>query len=153
MDHDWLTHQISNPPVNKIATPFKVREIGSSKYETDEYIALSLYLLGQTPNGELAYACIWRELHLVDSFAANMLVVIHIIGLESIIINLWEKTIYVSSCAIILKIDTKQRGLFIRRKLLTQYNLIISPHSHAPIPLTSPGLPNNRDLLFELSFS
>ncbi len=35
----WLSHQLCNPFVNKIATPLKVREIGSSNYKTNEYMA------------------------------------------------------------------------------------------------------------------
>ncbi len=66
-----------------------------------------LYLLGQTPNGELEYTYIHRDLHLVDGLTANMLIRTDIIGLEGIIINLREKTAYISSYAITLEIDTK----------------------------------------------
>ncbi len=114
-------------------------------------MALSLYFLRQTPNGELEYACIRRELHLVDGLAANMLIKTNIISPEGIIINLREKTAYVLSCAITLEIDAKLRGFFICRKLLAQYNFIVRPYSKALISFTFSGLPDDRDFLFEPS--
>lgn len=74
-----------------MATPFKVRGFGSSKYETDEYLELSLYLLRWTPNGELIYVSIQRELHLVKRLAANILIESDIIVPEGIIINMQRK--------------------------------------------------------------
>ncbi len=47
-----------------------------------------------------------------------MLIETDIIGPEGIILNLKEKTTYVSRCAITLDIDAKQQELFICRKLL-----------------------------------
>lgn len=120
-----------------MATLFKIRGISSSKYETNEYVKLFLYLLGQTPNRELAYACINKELHFVGGFAANILIETDIIGPKSIIINLREKTVYVSSCAITLDINAKQQGSLICRKLLRQCNIIVSTHSQALISFTS----------------
>ncbi len=101
-----------------MATLLKVKKIGSSKYESNEYVALPLYLLRRTPNGEPEYACICRELYFVDDFTANMLIRIDIIGPEDIIINPREQTTYISSCAIILEIDEKQQEFFIRWKFL-----------------------------------
>ena len=80
-----------------------------------------------------------------------MLIGTNIIGPEGIIINLREKKAYVSSYAIILEIDTKQQGSFIRRKLSAQHNLIVTPHSQALISFPSPGLPSDRDFFFEQS--
>ncbi len=151
IDQGWLLRQLSNPPINKMATPLKVRKIGFSKHETNEYVALPLYLLGRTHNRELEYAFIRRERHFVDSLGTNLLIGTNIIGPEGIIINLTEKTAYVSSCPITLKIDANQRGYFICWKLSVQHNIIVPTHSQVLIPFTSQGLPGDRDFLFELS--
>ncbi len=112
-----------------MAIPLKIRGICSSKYETNKCMALLLYLLGQTLNEELAYTCIYRELPFVDNLAAHMLIETDIICQEGIIFSLREMTAYVSSYAITLEIDAKQRGPFICGKLLEQHNVIVSTHS------------------------
>lgn len=80
-----------------------------------------------------------------------MMIGTDIISPEDIIINLREKSVYVSNCAINLKIDTKQKGLFIHRKLLAQHNVIVLLHSQALIPFTSQCFLGDRDFLFEPS--
>ncbi len=88
MDQGWLLCELYDFPVNKMATPFKVRGFGSSKHETDEYIEPSLYLLRWTPNKELVYVNIQRELPFVERVAANILIRSDIIGPEGIIISM-----------------------------------------------------------------
>ncbi len=58
--------------VAKMASPLKVRGVGSTKHETDEYVSVTIYFPGQKERKE-ALAFITRELHLVDDLRAKML--------------------------------------------------------------------------------
>lgn len=93
VDKAWLTKQLPEVTISKIALPLPVRGIGISKHETSEYITVPIYLLGVQDTGSKseskALACIRRELHLVDNLRANILVGNDILGPEEIIINIY----------------------------------------------------------------
>lgn len=96
-----------------MVSPLKVRGNSSSRNETDKYVTVPLYLLGEKNNSAKAYAYIWRELHLVNGLKTNILIGNDIIKPEGILIDISSKSTYVSSCKIKFWIDTKQQGLFI----------------------------------------
>ena len=93
VDKAWLTKQLPEVTISKIALPLPVRGIRISKYETSEYITVPIYLPGVQdtgPNsGSKALACIRRELYLVDNLRTNMLVGNDILGPEEIVINIY----------------------------------------------------------------
>lgn len=55
---DWLMRQLPKQLIAKMVTLLKVRGIGSTKHETDEYVIVSLYLIGENHEGSPTYVCI-----------------------------------------------------------------------------------------------
>ena len=74
VDRCWLTQRLPNQKISKMAVPLKGREIGSAKHNSDEFVSVPLYFLGRDKSKQLVYVQIDRELHLVDSLRANMLI-------------------------------------------------------------------------------
>ena len=81
-----------------MAPPLKVRGIGASKHETDEYILEPLYFPAISENGQRVVVPIKRELHLVDKLRANILIGNDIIGPEGITMDIAKEKAYVPGC-------------------------------------------------------
>lgn len=85
----------------------KVKGIGLSKYETDEYISISLYMIRKKDDDLETYTYAQRKLYWMDGFKANVLIGNNIIGPESIFINISHKFTYISSYKIKIFIQAK----------------------------------------------
>lgn len=107
IDRRWLACLLPDQPINKIATLLSMRSIGFSKHKTDEYVCAPLYLIGTKNDNWPAYAFFHRELHLIDSLKANILIGNNIISSEGILIDISKRLAYISSCGIKLKVDAK----------------------------------------------
>lgn len=128
-----------------MTTLLKVWRIRSSKHKTDKYVAVFLYFIGNKDGESLTYVCIHRELHLVDSFWANILVRNNLLGPERISIDIANKKAHIGSCSIIIFLDAKQKSSFVCKKLLTQKGLTLSPRNKAMVPFVSAKLPDDWD--------
>lgn len=131
-----------------MSTPLKVRDIGASKHESLEFAALSLYFPGKNAVGNLVYAALRCEIHLVEGLRANLLVSNDIMSPEAMVIDLGKKTAVMGACGVSIDVNARQRGQFLARKLLTNQDSVIPPRSEAMISLVKLPLPNNRDFLF-----
>lgn len=131
-----------------MATFSKLRDIGLFKHETDKYITIPLYMISRKKDNSETYACIWRELYLVDDLKANVLIGNDIIGLKDISIDISRKSIYISSCKIKNFIQAKYRGLFIWKKLLANANMVFLPRFKKIVPFALFDLPNDGNFLF-----
>ena len=114
-----------------MATPLKVRGIGSSRHESDEFVSMSLYFPGIDSINRLVYAHIHRELHIVERLKANLLVGNNILAMERVIINLANKSAMISSCQVTLSVAARPRGHPVRRKVLIDRSLTILPEPEA----------------------
>ena len=126
----------------------KVRDISASKHESLEFAALSLYFPGKNDVGNLVYASLQCEIHLVKGLRANLLIGNNIMSPKAMVINPKKKTALIGVCGVIIDVNTKQRGQFLAKRLLTSQESIISPCSEAMIFLMKLPLPDNRDFLF-----
>lgn len=63
---DWLLKYLSYQKINIISTLLKIRGIGTSKHKFAEFAALSLYFPGKNNTGQLVYATLKYEIHLVE---------------------------------------------------------------------------------------
>lgn len=100
VDYFWLAQQLLNQKISKMAVLLKVRRIGSTKHNSDDFVSVPLYFLGRDKNKQLVYAQIDRKLHLVDGLKADILIGNNIIGLQRISINIAKKTALVASCGV-----------------------------------------------------
>ena len=131
-----------------MSTPLKVRGIGASRHESDEFTALSLYFPGKDGAGKLVYASLRCEIHLVEGLRANLLIGNDIILPENFVIDIEKKTTLIGSCGVIVPISARQREQFLIRKLLTSESTVVPPRSEAMIPLVPVSVPDDRDFLF-----
>lgn len=148
VDKDWLLRQLPDQKIKEMSTPLKVRGIGASKHESAQFAELSLFLPGENNKGQKVYASFKCELHLVEGLRANMLIGNNILAPENFVLNIRLGHAVVGSCGVKIIINARQRGQFLRRKLLAENDGVVSPRSEAMIPILPVPLPDNRDFLF-----
>ena len=148
VDKHWLLKRLPNQKISTMSNPLKVRGIGASKHKSSEFAALSLYFLAKNAVGDLVYAALWYEIHLVEGLRANFLVGNNIMSPKAIVINLGKKTAIIGTCGVSIDVNASQRGQFLARKLLTNQDSVIPPCSKAMISLEKLPLPDNRDFFF-----
>lgn len=73
-------------------------------------------------------------------------------SLKARIINLGKKTALIGVYTIIIKVNKKQRGQFLTKRLLISHESIIPPCSKMVIPLIRVSLPNKQNFLFYPTF-
>ncbi len=148
IDKVWLLSYLSYQKISTMSTHLNVRGIGTSKHESAQFAALSLYFPGEDQAGQRVYASIKCELHLVDSLRANILVGNDILSPEGFVININKNHALIGSCGVTIPINTKQRGQFLSKKLLAENDGVVPPRSETMIPLLPVPLPDDRDFLF-----
>lgn len=134
--------------INTISTLLKVRGIGASKYESSEFVVLSLNISDKNNLGDLVNTSLQYEIHLIEGLYANLLIGNNIIFPEAMVINLGKKTVLIGTCGVTIYVNTKQCGQFLTKKLLTSQESVIFPCLKAMIFLGKPPLLNDRDFLF-----
>ena len=148
VDKTWLSKHLPMQKVNTILTPLKVRGIGASKHKSGEFAALSLYFPGRNNAGQQVYTSLTCEIYLVKDLRANLLIGNNIISPEGFVIDVKKRSVLIQSCGVTVPIDTKQKGQFLTRKLLSSQETVVPPRSEAIISLVPLALPNDRDFLF-----
>ncbi len=148
VDKSWLAKNLPTQKISTISTPLKVRGIGAFKHKSGEFAALSLYFPGKNNAGQLVYASLTCEIHLVEDLRENLLIGNDIISLESFVIDVKGKKALLGSCEVTISIDARQRRQFLARKLLTNQETVVPPNSEAMISLLPLHLLDDRDFLF-----
>ena len=148
VDKAWLLSHLPHQKISTMSTLTNIRGIGTSKHESAQFAALSLYFPGEDQAGQQVYASIRCELHLVDGLRANILVGNNILSPEGFAININKNRALIRSCGVTIPINAKQRGQFFRRKLLASDENVVPPRSETMIPLAPVSLPDDRDFLF-----
>ena len=134
-----------------MASPLKVRGVGTNKHETSEYVTIPIYLPGKTTEeNKDVLACLRRELDLVEDLRAKMLIGNDIIAPEEITVDIANGKAQIGSCKVTINIDARQRGdQFIRRNVHAKSATDIHPRTEMMLPTKSIPLPPDRDFLFE----
>lgn len=148
VDRHWLLKRLPGQKINTMSTSLKVKGIGASKHKSSEFAALSLYFSGKNDVGDLVYALLQCEIHLVEGLRANLLIGNDIMSPEAMVINLEKKTALIGVRGVTIDVNTRQRSQFLAKRLLTSQESVIPPRSEAMIPLVKLPLPDNRDFLF-----
>ena len=148
VDKAWLLSHLPHQKISTMSTPLNVRGIGTSKHKSAQFAALSLYFPGEDETGQRVYASIKCELHLVNGLRANIMVGNDILSPEGFVININKNRAFIGSCGVTIPINVKQRGRFLRRKLLASGDNVVRPRSETMISLAPVSLPNDRDFLF-----
>lgn len=143
VDKYWLLKHLSNQKISTMSTPLKVRGIDTLKHESSEFAALSLWFPGKNAIGDLVYTALRCEIHRVEGLRANLLIGNNIMSPEVVVIDLGKKAAVIGACGISINVNTRQRGQFLARKLLTNENSVIPPRSEAMILLVKLPLPDD----------
>lgn len=98
MNCTWLLEKAPTKKILKMATLLKVRNIGSLKYESNEFVSISLYFSGIDLTNCPVYVHIHKKLYIVKKLKANLLVSNNILVIERVIIDLANKSAMISSC-------------------------------------------------------
>lgn len=125
VDKDWLLRQLPHQKIKEISTPLKVRGIRTSKHESAQFAEVSLFFLGESDEGQRVYAFIRCELHLVEGLRANILIGNDILAPESFVLNVALDHALVESCRVKITIRARQRGQFLKKRLLAEKDGVI----------------------------
>ncbi len=148
VDKDWLLRRLPGQKIKEMSTPLKVRGIGASRHESNQFAELSLFFPRENTEGEMIYASIKCELHLVEALRANILIGNDILALEGFVIDVGLGHAVVGSCGVKITIKAKQKSQFLRKRLLAEKDGVVPPRSEAMIPLLPVPLPDDKDFLF-----
>lgn len=110
VDKNWLAKNLPTQKISTISTPLKVRGIGASKHKSGEFTALCLYFPEKNNAGQLVYASLTCEIHLVEDLRANLLIGNNIMSLKGFVIDVKGKKALIGSCKVTIPIDARQRG-------------------------------------------
>lgn len=134
--------------INIILTPLKVREIEASRYKSEEFVALSLYVPGRDNADQQVYASLTCKIHLVKDLRANLLIDNDIILPEGFIIDIKKRSVLIRSCKVTVPINIRQKGQFFIRKLLISQDIVVLPHLEVIVSLIPLPLPDDQNFLF-----
>ena len=148
VDKDWLLRQLPHQKIKEMSIPLKIRGIGTSKHESAQFAEVALFLPGESNKGQRVYASIRCELHLVEGLRANILIGNNILAPESFVLNVGLGHALVGSCGVKIAIRAKQRGQFLKKRLLAEKNRVIPPRSETMVPFLPVPLPDDKDFLF-----
>lgn len=98
IDRKYLQQAVPNTEIEVFKSPVKVRGIGSSVYDSSEFVSMSFFVPGLTKSEEKAIAHFTRELHILEELKAKDLIEMDILGPERIDVFHSKRKIVISSC-------------------------------------------------------
>ena len=147
-DRDFYKKQNPNDTIRTMATPLKVRGLGTHRHESSEYAICDIHLKGEK-DGKPVTSVLRREIHLVDNLKANMLIGNDIIGSEGIVIDPVKKQAFITSTGATIPIEVRSPKNNIQRPVHIRKTTIVPPHTEVAVPINGTSLPKTRDFLFE----
>lgn len=128
--------------------PLKIKGIGASKHESENFALRTVYIPSFNGNGREIYASITCELHLVDGLKTNMLMRNDLLCTRGFAINLSSSSALIYSYGVSININARQHSEFLRHRALSNASTIIPPRSEALIVFQHIELSNSRNFLF-----
>ena len=148
IDKDWLLHQLPDQKIKEMSTPLKVRGRGTSKHKSAQFAEVSLFLQGESNEGQKVYTSIRCELHMVKGLRANILIGNNILAQKGFVLNVGLGHALVRNYEVKITVRARQRGQFLRKRLLTVKDEVIPPRSEIMVPLLLVPFPDDRDFSF-----
>ena len=148
VDKAWLAKKHPSQKINTMPVPLKVRGIGASRHESGEFALTAFYMLGLDRESSEVYACVQCELHLVNGLKANILIRNNVLCTKGFTINLANASAHILSCGVTIVISARNHLQFLKRNVLTNITIFISPKSKALVNVWQISLPDSRDFLF-----
>ena len=147
IDRGFLKEHAPNMEIKKMASPMKVRGLGSSSHSAEDYVDLDIYF----PTNHGKTAVIHREIHIVDDLKANILIGTDILVPERIDVLLSQRKAIIGSCENVeLDINVTTLPNQTNRLLMLNSQTTIPAYGSTIVQIRPlHGLPTDRDLLFE----
>ena len=121
-------------PIQKMPTPINIRGIGDRRYNTSEYIKISLFFFAQEGIAE-----IYRELYVVEDLTAVALIGIDILSPERIILDFdKDVTRFNAYKELQIPIGVHTHRVQTRRTVYSKSTIRVPPHSRAVVPVEGP---------------
>ena len=134
--------------LRKMASPIKVRGVGSDVHETADYVITSLYFLGNKDGQDVTYITAPREVHLVDKLKAKMLIGMDFLVPEKIDILASKSIAKVGDSGVEIPIEVRTRGHPVTHPIHAKRAVVVPPYSQVQISVHYSPLPD-RDFFFE----
>ena len=112
-----------------MASPIKVRRVGSDIYKTDEYSIIPIYFLGKRNGKSVTTVTAPREVYIVNNLKAKLLVGIDIIVPEKIDIVVLKLTASIGSYIVEIPIKVRTRGRPVTYIVYAKNTIIVPPYS------------------------
>ena len=145
VDRAFLANHALNAPVRHMISPMKVCGLSSTSHSVNEYVQLDIYLPshGRT-------AIIRREIHIVDSLKANMLVSTDILVPEKIDVLLSQQKAVIGSCqSMEIPVHVITLSDHTNQTIQSNDETVIPAYGYTTVPIETLDLPTDWDLLFE----
>lgn len=134
-----------------MASPITVQGLGSDKHQTLRYAIFPLLLHGKRNGKPVLAKTTPREVHIVDSLKAKMLIGMDIMVPEKIDIIISKSIAHIGSCQGVdmpLEIRPRSVGCAVSHPIHAKQSIIVPPRSETHIPVHHASLPD-RDFFFE----
>lgn len=142
---------LPHTPIQKMASPVPIREVGGKIIKTDDYMIVKLAFHDKLKD-TFVKGVVTTEIHIIDDFAANLLLGNDVLCPKKMSLDLGQRQLTIGSCeGMKLPLQVEARvDPHVKRTIRARRALTIMPRELAKIPVTYHGnLPNDRDLLFE----
>lgn len=156
IDKAFLYKQCPDVKVQTLSDAINVRGVGDATHQCNTFAVLDFYIPGREASSKAVLAQISREVHIVDTLKAKVLVGMDIIGPERMSANVDTKLLTIGSCegtivpvTIMLRPNSK-----VRRSIRSRNKMTIQPHALMQVPIKIAGiLPLGRDLSFQPEYN
>lgn len=159
IDRTFLLRERPNITLLKAPRKVSVRPVGNKLVETDEYVAIDIFVPGNIVKGtKISTNCFTRitiEAYLVDNLNANILLRNDILGPHKVNLCYKRKLITLIQLGLTTPIDVQTRMVprKVNRTVRALQAVAVPAHSAIQVPtrINRRYLPNNRDYVFEPS--
>ena len=147
-DRAWILSILFDVSIKRMQIALKVKDIESTTHESIEFIHISIYFPDIAKNESAVFACITKEIHLINDLKAKMLVDNDFLGLEGFIIDIEDKSATIESCEINIALKIQLKGLYIRQTMHAQQALVLQSEKEQFISIND-DIFEKKDFLFE----
>lgn len=147
----FLLKHLPGLVIQKMASAVPVRGVGGKIVKTDEFATVKLHFHGELA-GQPATGVVSIEVHVIDDFAANLLLGNDVLHPQKMVPNVAKQELIIGSCGDIkVAMQVLARAdPHIKRTIRTRRAFTVLPGQVAEVPVTYHGtLPDDRDFLFE----
>ena len=152
IDRKFLTQLLSNVSVQKLASSISVRDVNDKIVKSDEFMLVNMTFDEVLKSKHATTDVIEAKMHLIDDFAANMLLANDVIYSQDIKIDFEKRRLTIVKCeSLRVSIEMLSRTTsHVKRTIRSRQTYILQSDDFAKIFVTYHDfLSDDRDFLFE----